>query len=61
MYWHRDKRYLIGGFWDCRVRVTRRNSAHYHSLKGPAYSLLLLQNRRAKALARRKRREMARG
>lgn len=61
MYWIKDPRYKADGFWRCAVHQRTKMRRLYASLDEFAYNRRLLQLRRTKALARRRKREAARG
>ena len=61
MDWNLDSRYTAGGRFSCSERRRERQRAAYASMNGLAYNQVLLYNRRAKALARRRHREAASG
>lgn len=52
MYWNRDTRYDKGGFFYCAEVQRQRCRDRYERMEGPAYSRMLLQHRRVKALRR---------
>lgn len=56
MFFKRDSRYRIGGYYLCAEGERARHRARYDALTGLAYNLLLMRHRRHKALAARNRR-----
>ena len=59
MYWNANTRYLAGGYWRCRAKHREGERRRYAAKSGLDYNRLLLQHRRTKALARRRKRETA--
>ena len=52
LLWAKDRRYVLGGFWRCRIRHGEHQRALYEGWSGLRYNHKLLINRRNKALAR---------
>lgn len=59
MLWHKDRKMIPGGWWQCRVTEQARNRRRYAEASGLAYNRLLLMHRRNKAMDRRRKREAA--
>lgn len=52
MYFHKDKKRKVGGYWRCRERRKIADAKRYYTLPGVQYQKYLLQRRRKRALDR---------